>query len=524
MAGPSGVPACLSLNQCPFPSGSAFSSAPPLSDSEHSSTPKYLHPSVSVGALDAHDFPQLVGLRGACLPLSLTSGASNRKLSGVRALSVVNNPCPKSAPISAGTIDSGTMGRMEEPVSKPPLDSGCQPPQASWSSVVKQSIVGADSPMPAQLSIKTENSTELPDQMFTNILVDYQWKPKRSHEGNHIGLSGAPHKFAKIFRPIGRILPDLISLPPSNKVNKLSHASTPRKADLNTGDLSISNSFAALQKFEMGCQIVDSAEMINGNGVEDELFQIKMPLCNPGQANQGVDDCQLPANRKIDYEFESIVNLQEWNKIPASPPSNNNNQFASMSGKSVFHSHDNQNAEDTSDGKVSYPVSRCHQDGGNIGPPLLKVIMECTALWWILPILGMLPGSPKACERGNMKFDPRVELSVDGVDLDLTLNSITKLSCKCLQDTSEQVEEVVDNEDNLHDPMLNAIKMLLEANVIETYLDSLTPEGRQNVHVFIEKCLLARRSDKRVSDVYSNHAQEGVPQVTTPYSLEHDGT
>ncbi|GMH02070.1 hypothetical protein Nepgr_003909 [Nepenthes gracilis] len=79
-----------------------------------------------------------------------------------------------------------------------------------------------------------------------------------------------------------------------------------------------------------------------------------------------------------------------------------------MSSKSVFHGHDNQNAEDTSNEKVSYPVSRGPQDGGNIGPPLLKVIMECIALWWILPILGMLPDSPKACERGYMKFDPQV--------------------------------------------------------------------------------------------------------------------
>ncbi|GMH02069.1 hypothetical protein Nepgr_003908 [Nepenthes gracilis] len=135
--------------------------------------------------------------------------------------------------------------------------------------------------MPAQLRIKTGNSTELPDQMFTNILVDYQWKPKRSREGNQMGLSGAPCKSAKIFRPTGRILPDLMSFPLSNKVNKLSHASpAPRKADLNTGDRSISNSFATLQKFEMGCQIVDSAEKRNGNGVEDELLQIKMPLCN----------------------------------------------------------------------------------------------------------------------------------------------------------------------------------------------------------------------------------------------------
>ncbi|GMH14079.1 hypothetical protein Nepgr_015920 [Nepenthes gracilis] len=57
-----------------------------------------------------------------------------------------------------------------------------------------------------------------------------------------------------------------------------------------------------------------------------------------------------------------------------------------------------------------------------------------------------------------------VELSINGVDLDLTPNSITKLSCKYPQDTSDQVEEVVDDEDDFYDPTLNALKMSLEAN------------------------------------------------------------
>ncbi|GMH22002.1 hypothetical protein Nepgr_023845 [Nepenthes gracilis] len=61
-----------------------------------------------------------------------------------------------------------------------------------------------------------------------------------------------------------------------------------------------------------------------------------------------------------------------------------------------------------------------------------------------------------------------VELFVNGVDLDLTPNSITILSCKYPWDASNMVEEVVDYEDDFHNPTLNALKKLLEANTTET--------------------------------------------------------
>ncbi|GMH19308.1 hypothetical protein Nepgr_021149 [Nepenthes gracilis] len=54
------------------------------------------------------------------------------------------------------------------------------------------------------------------------------------------------------------------------------------------------------------------------------------------------------------------------------------------------------------------------------------------------------------------------------------------------QDASNTAEEVVDDEDDFHDPTLNALKKSLEANTTETYLDSLNLEGWQTVHDFIE--------------------------------------
>ncbi|GMH29111.1 hypothetical protein Nepgr_030954 [Nepenthes gracilis] len=97
---------------------------------------------------------------------------------------------------------------------------------------------------------------------------------------------------------------------------------------------------------------------------------------------------------------------------------------------------------------------------------------------------------------------------------------------------SDQAEEVVEDEDDFHDPTLDALKMLLEANTTQTYLDSLTSEGRQTVSDIMEKVSLlrtpvssncsSRLSDRSISDAYSNHAQEGANQVTTPSEL--DGT
>ncbi|GMH19962.1 hypothetical protein Nepgr_021803 [Nepenthes gracilis] len=81
-----------------------------------------------------------------------------------------------------------------------------------------------------------------------------------------------------------------------------------------------------------------------------------------------------------------------------------------------------------------------------------------------------------------------MELSANGVDFDLTPNSITNLSCKYPRDASNMAEEVVNDENDFYDPTLNTLKKLLEANAIETYLNSLNPEGRQTVQDFIEKC------------------------------------
>ncbi|GMH25865.1 hypothetical protein Nepgr_027708 [Nepenthes gracilis] len=90
------------------------------------------------------------------------------------------------------------------------------------------------------------------------------------------------------------------------------------------------------------------------------------------------------------------------------------------------------------------------------------------------------PMHDSAQVEGVHKFrSSSVELSANSVDLNLTPNSIIILSCKYPRDASNTVEEVVDDEDDFHDPTLNALKKLLEANATEIYLDSLNLEGRQ---------------------------------------------
>ncbi|GMH04764.1 hypothetical protein Nepgr_006604 [Nepenthes gracilis] len=85
-------------------------------------------------------------------------------------------------------------------------------------------------------------------------------------------------------------------------------------------------------------------------------------------------------------------------------------------------------------------------------------------------------------------------------------------TCKYSQDAPDQVEEAVEDEEDFSDPMLIALKILLEANATLIYLESLTSEGWQTVHDFQEKSLLA------VTD------EDGVLQVSTPPPLAQDGT
>ncbi|GMH09730.1 hypothetical protein Nepgr_011571 [Nepenthes gracilis] len=155
----------------------------------------------------------------------------------------------------------------------------------------------------------------------------------------------------------------------------------------------------------------------------------------------------------------------------------------------------------------------------------------------------MLVAMERRCEDAGSPDAPR-KMKVQS-----TLGSQSSLAGSPMT-TSDQVEEVVEDDDDFHNPTLNALKMLLEANVTQTYFDSLTQEGWQTVCDLMEKYLLVeteeardefksssslvaanqdsfsvsllgtlvssncsqRLSDRRVSDAYSNHAQEWANQ------------
>ncbi|GMH14064.1 hypothetical protein Nepgr_015905 [Nepenthes gracilis] len=370
MAGTFGASDSLPLNQHPIFFGSASSSTPPFSDFEISSIPKSPPASslvqissidppslfeVSIGSLIASDYPQLVSPKATSLPLSMTSKVSYRKMSGVRALREVKNPCPESALISVADANSATLGRLNEPNSKPPMDSSASPPQLSWSSVgVQQSFL-----IKCSLMFK----------LITNGNLYH------SSQGDRAEHSEAQCKTATIFRPPGSILSVSKSLRSRRKVNKKSHASAaPSKAVPDAGNPPVSNTFDALLEIEMDCQNVDSSVVRNRDGVEDELLQIKTPICNSVHAKPGIDDYQFPENGIATHEFEYVISLRGQVRIPTLPPSSSKvlNQFASMFGRIDYPGHADQYADDISAGRVSSPVFRNHQDGGNIGSPLVE--------------------------------------------------------------------------------------------------------------------------------------------------------
>ncbi|GMH29952.1 hypothetical protein Nepgr_031795 [Nepenthes gracilis] len=87
--------------------------------------------------------------------------------------------------------------------------------------------------MPSQLRIKTRGSFELPDQMFTDILIKYQWKPKRNHISACVRSSEVHPKTAAIFKPTGKILPNVIP-PPLRKLvagKSVSHGFADHRAE-----------------------------------------------------------------------------------------------------------------------------------------------------------------------------------------------------------------------------------------------------------------------------------------------------
>ncbi|GMH08620.1 hypothetical protein Nepgr_010460 [Nepenthes gracilis] len=145
------------------------------------------------------------------------------------------------------------------------------------------------------------------------------------------------------------------------------------------------------------------------------------------------------------------------------------------------------------------------QEGDELDPCIANGCPNAAHLFADVDSQHYLPGSPMhALALVEVVHEIRsssAKLSITGAGFcELTPDSITKLSCKYSQDTSwalaaelqcckndgayyvqsasgsqqflvnspmtasDQVEEVVEDEDNFHDPTLNALKMLLEEN------------------------------------------------------------
>ncbi|GMH29948.1 hypothetical protein Nepgr_031791 [Nepenthes gracilis] len=173
--------------------------------------------------------------------------------------------------------------------------------------------------MPSQLRIKTRSSSKLPDQMFTDILIKYQWKPKCNHMSACVRSSEIHPKTAAIFKPTGKILPNVIP-PPLCKVTKSRHNSDASSKVVPVKEvLSVSNSFATLQECEMESKYQDNSEIILSDEMKDELLQINPALYIPNLDHPGVDDRQFPRNKNIGQKCEAVVISCEMTGITKSP-------------------------------------------------------------------------------------------------------------------------------------------------------------------------------------------------------------
>ncbi|GMH12960.1 hypothetical protein Nepgr_014801 [Nepenthes gracilis] len=109
--------------------------------------------------------------------------------------------------------------------------------------------------MPPQLRIKTGRSSILPDQTFTVIYINYQWKPKRARIRSS--------EVSSVFRPTGKI--------PLSKVakNRLNSEASSKAVPVEE-DLPVSNSFASLQDREMECKSQANSAIILNDELKDD--------------------------------------------------------------------------------------------------------------------------------------------------------------------------------------------------------------------------------------------------------------
>ncbi|GMH09728.1 hypothetical protein Nepgr_011569 [Nepenthes gracilis] len=225
------------------------------------------------------------------------------------------------------------------------------------------------------------------NQAFTEIKVDFQWKPFRCGKCNRVGHSKTHCKPVKSYRP-------------SRKFMKDSHPRTTKGRGNSNGQVTMSPG-------------------------KVDPDPVKLPLCKP-MGDSGIDNDGFPSSHADGPRSGTHMWLassdQEGNEL---------DPYAANGCRNATH--------------LSADADSQHYLPS--GPMHASALVE-DASWALVVELQCFKkdGADFVSQRG----------SLDGV----------------------QVEEVVEDDDDFYDPTLNALKMLLEANATQTYLDSLTPEGR----------------------------------------------
>ncbi|GMH09726.1 hypothetical protein Nepgr_011567 [Nepenthes gracilis] len=311
-----------------------------------------------------------------------------------------------------------------------------------------------------------------PNQPFTEIKIDYLWKPTRCGKSNNVGHSESHSKPVKLYLPTGRFMKDPKPHPSNDRGISIGHVSACRgKVD------------PGLVKPPLSCKPMGDSRLDNDS----------FPSSHADGQIIGTQIC-LESNPDVSCSKTLSALQLESDAIP----SQDTNQF-------IFSDHEGK--------KSGRLIKAPHKPMLNQPTNLCRDTITLESSNGISSITGIL----EALESSTSVLQAK---SASGNQQFLAGNPMTD---------SAQVEEIEEDENDFHDPMLNALKVLLEANATQAYLDSLTSEGSQlgglvaGLHIIdesISSIFSSRRSDRSACDAFSNHAQEEANHVSTPFKQD----
>ncbi|GMH17028.1 hypothetical protein Nepgr_018869 [Nepenthes gracilis] len=373
-----------------------------------------------------------------------------------------------SSPSSSPFLENALKGLLNASGSKTLLDSGARSSlmehQVSWSSIIQKDLSSAgtspdfwsavvqkatfgDASLPSTVRVRLGCSEMFPNQAFTEIKIDYQWKPIRCGKCNQVGPSDIHFKLVKSYHPTGRFMQDSQLHTINGRGNSNGHVT------------------ASLRNVDPD--------------------PVKLPLCKP-MGDFRIDNDGFPSSHADGPRTKTHICL-------ASSPA----IFCSNKFDALQIENDTIQLQDVTQPNLG------DQEGDVSDPCAAYGCPNTDHLFADADSQHYLPGSP-------MHASTLIEMTLPRKLNDEVLIGPT---------APPMVEE---DQVDFTDPNLVALRMVLEANTIQTFLASLTPKELQTMRGLLDKWLSAESEAPSTSSPRIVADQDSLPamvnQGSTPPS------